>query len=86
MMRSERDKPVSNNGTCTAHRKAFLVGIQISRNSIGSMAKYARHDRREYLALLASLILIFLEGLIRVITLGLRKSCSLDTSILLKFV
>ena len=29
--------------------------------------------RREYIALAASLILIFLEGLIRVITLGLRK-------------
>ena len=28
--------------------------------------------RREYIALVGSLILIFLEGLIRVITLGLR--------------
>ena len=35
----------------------------------------AEHIRREYLALLGSLILIFLEGIIRVITLGLRK-CS----------
>ena len=30
-------------------------------------------DRREYLALFGSLILIFLEGFIRVITLGLRN-------------
>lgn len=30
--------------------------------------------RREYIALVGSLILIFLEGLIRIITLGLRKT------------
>ena len=29
--------------------------------------------RREYLALYASLVLVFLEGFIRIITLGLRK-------------
>ena len=36
--------------------------------------------RREYIALAGSLILIFLEGLIRVITLGLRKA-STDSSL-----
>jgi len=30
-------------------------------------------SRREYVALVASFILIFLEGVIRIITLGLRE-------------
>lgn len=32
------------------------------------------YDRREYLALFGSLILIALESIIRVVTLGLRES------------
>lgn len=35
-------------------------------------------SRREYLALFGSFILIFLEGVIRVITLGLREFLSRD--------
>lgn len=37
--------------------------------------------RREYIALVGSLVLIFLEGIIRVITLGLRRTFPLLHSI-----
>ena len=34
--------------------------------------------RREYIALLGSLILVFLEGFISIITLALRKALTID--------
>ncbi len=77
-----------SHGPCTIPWETILVGrlctasIWESLFDCTNSSWCAAISRREYVALVGSLILIFLEGLITIITLGLRQSSSIPSLII----
>ena len=80
-------KIVNGNGKSPFDRTTFLVSsppiCQLCEIEPLHDDVYLRHallnlrtTRREYLALVGSFLIIFLESLVRIITLGLREFCS----------
>lgn len=67
------------NGPSSVHWQIVLVIHSLSLSEVEWNTNRTMASRREYIALFGSLILIFLEAFVRVITLGLRMFLTLLT-------